>query len=257
MAGRMSSIEAIHIAPVKSLGLTQPGTVQVTPSGILEDRRLYLINRLGRLLTQREIGHLVQVKAYYQAEPEWLRLSLPGGGSLEGPLEVGEPVLTQIWGRNVEGRLVLGDWDIALSEYCREPVLLVRSDQPGQCYDEYPISLLSQGSLQELGKQSETTQSFDARRFRPNFLIFGLEPHEEDSWIGATIQIGEELRLQVVARDPRCAITTHDPDSGEPDIDTLRLILRYRPSSRAAYFGVYGTVEQPGRVSLNDPVVRV
>ena len=250
----MKSVKAIHVAPVKSLGLAYPDTVHVGPRGILEDRRLHLIRSNGRLLTQREMGHLVQVKSEYCADPEWLRLSFPDGASLEGPLESGEPVVTRIFGRNVPGHVISGDWSITLSDFCQEVVSLVMSDRPGQCYDEYPISIMSQASVQKLSEQPGPTMTPDGRRFRPNLLIEGCEAHEEDTWLGGLIQIGSELRLRIVARDPRCAITTHDPTTGEHDIDTLRIILSYRPSPRAAYFGVYGIVEQPGSVSLGDIV---
>lgn len=251
----MIAVEAIHIAPVKSLGLVHPRTVHVDLRGIVEDRRLHLINERGRLLTQREVGQLVQLKAEYQIDLEWLVLRFPNGASLEGPLEPGGPVTTQIWGRYVPGHLVMGDWNSALSDFCRQPVRLVRSDEPGQCYDEYPISIMSQASVAMLSQQSRPVgMTLDSRRFRPNFFLAGCQPHEEDTWLGGIIQIGEELRLRVVARDPRCAITTHDPDTGERDVDTLRLILNYRPNPRAAYFGVYGIVERPGTVSLGDIV---
>ena len=73
----MKTVNAINISPVKSLGLIHPTTVQVTPEGIVEDRRLYLIGKDGKLLTQREVGRLVKVKAEYQADPERLRLVFP------------------------------------------------------------------------------------------------------------------------------------------------------------------------------------
>jgi uncharacterized protein YcbX len=68
------------------------------------------------------------------------------------------------------------------------------------------------------------------------------------------VQIGPDLRIRLVAPDPRCAITTLDPDTGERDFDVPKLILSYRPSSRAAYFGVYGAVEATGTVSVGDNV---
>jgi uncharacterized protein YcbX len=248
-------VKAIHIAPVKSLGLAQPNTVHVSPQGIVEDRRLHLVNGPGRLLTQRELGRLVQVKAEYRADPEWLCLRFPDGDTVEGTLALGEAVNTPIWGRQVAGHAVTGDWNRALSDFCQQPIRLVRSDQPGQCYDEFPISLLSQASLQALSRQPRLVGViFDSRRFRPNFLLDGCQAHEEDTWLGGAVQIGESARLRVVAPDPRCAITTHNPETGECDVDTPSLIKSYRPSPRAAYFGVYALVEQPGPVSLGDVV---
>ena len=37
-------------------------------------------------------------------------------------------------------------------------------------------------------------------------------------------------------------------------MNTLRVILSYRPDPQAAYFGVYGTVSKTGRVSVGDGV---
>jgi len=248
------TVEAIHLAPVKSLGLVHPKTVHIERQGIAEDRRLYVIDQQGRLVTQRTHGQLVQVAPQYQSQPEWLSLHFPDGRSLAGPLTLGEAIVTQIWGRHVRGRVVQGDWNQALSDFCGEEVTLVRSDEPGQCYDEYPVSMVSQASLASLSQQAGETVQFDSRRFRPNLLLRGCTPHQEDEWLGGVIQIGPELRLHVMARDPRCAIITLDPTTGQRTVDTLRLIMRYRPSPRTAYFGVYGIVEHPGRVTVGDAV---
>ncbi len=250
----MIKVAAIHIAPVKSLGLAHPEAVQVGPNGILEDRRFYLIDQLGRLVTQREMGCLVRVMADYTEASQRLEIRFPSGDSLEGPVELGPAVETRIWGRIVKGHQVEGDWGAALSEFCGAPVSLVVSDERGQCYDEFPISIVSQESLQRLGQQAEGGATFDSLRFRPNFLLEGCKPHEEDSWLSRTIRIGRELRVQLTAPDPRCAITTRNPMTGEPDVDTLSLIRSYRSDPRTAYFGVYGVVERPGPVSVGDVV---
>jgi uncharacterized protein YcbX len=99
----MITVKAIHISPVKSLGLQHPATVHVGPRGIVEDRRFYLINQQGQLLTQRQIGQLVQVNAEYTVEPERLRLSFPNGATIEGPIEPGRAIGTRIWDRRVRG----------------------------------------------------------------------------------------------------------------------------------------------------------
>ena len=79
--------------------------------------------------------------------------------------------------------------------------------------------------------------------------------HEEDSWVGGRIAVGETV-LQISAPVPRCAITTQDPDTGERDLDTLRTIIAYRglTNDHDIDFGVYGEVERPGRIRLGDSV---
>jgi len=250
----MPSVAAIFTAPVKSFSLEQPASVTVGNSGIVEDRRFHLIDAQGRLLTQRQEGRLALIKAQYSSESEVLVLQFPDGNRLEGPAELGETTNTVMWGRQVAGREVTGPWGEALSEFCGSPARLVRSDIPGASYDEYPISLLSQASIDFIAEQPASGRKFEARRFRPNFLIDGCSPHEEDLWLGGVVQIGSQLRLRMVARDPRCAITTLDPDTGQRDFDVPRLLLSYRPSARAPYFGVYGSVETTGTVSVGDAV---
>jgi uncharacterized protein YcbX len=248
------TVKAIHTAPVKSLALQSSRRVSVDFRGIAEDRRFYLINERGRLLTQREVGRLTQVQAEYTPEPELLRLRFPDGRELAGEPQPGRAIGTMVWDRRVRGHILEGDWSEALSEFCGQPVSLVKSDAPGQAFDEFPISILSQASVDYLEERAGGEGALDHRRFRPSLLLQGGAPHQEDSWLGGRIQIGPELRLIVAAPDPRCAIITQDPSTGRRDLDLLRLILDYRPSPRNAYFGVYGLVEQPGMVSVGDHV---
>lgn len=250
----MRSVAAIFTAPVKSLSLEQPASVTVGYSGIVEDRRFHLIDARGRLLTQRQEGRLVLVKAQYSAESEVLTLRFPDGDCVEGQTELGGTLDTVIWGRQVPGREVCGPWSEALSEFCGSPVRLVKTDSPGESYDEYPVSLLSQASIDFMGERLTSGRKFEGKRFRPNFLIDGCSPHEEDLWLGGAVRIGADLRLRLVAPDPRCAITTLDPETGVRDFDVPKLLLSYRPSARAPYFGVYGAVETTGMVSVGDTV---
>ena len=258
----MVTVAEIYTAPVKSLAVQRRKSVQVELQGIPEDRRFYLIDQRGRLITQREMGKLTQIKASFDVASGQLDLDFPDGPALSAKVESGRAVTTRIWGRQVQGHVLLGDWDTALSQFCGEPVMLAASENPGQCYDEFPVSLLSRASLRRLGQQAEkrgariveSPDDFDVSRFRPTFLLENCEPHEEDSWIGRTLGIGTELQIQVISQDPRCAIITQNPATGERDVDTLGLIRSYRPESSAAFFGVYAVVLHPGVVAEGDEV---
>ena len=56
----------------------------------------------------------------------------------------------------------------------------------------------------------------------------------------------------------RCAITTQNPETGKPDLDTLKALARYRGRgcrpTEPLPFGVHAAVAVPGRVRLGDPV---
>ena len=250
----MASVGAIYTATVKSLALEQRTSVFVGPAGIADDRRFHLIDGGGRLLTQRQRPRLALVTAAYEPANGHLTLTFPDGDEIAGTVDSGETVRTAIWGRMVPGQVVTGDWNDALSRYCGGPVRLVKTDDVGLSFDEYPLSVLSQASIDYLGRRTAGAKDFEAKRFRPNFLINECSPHEEDFWLGGVVAIGAELRLRVVAPDPRCAITTVDPETGQRDFDMPRFLLSYRPAARAPYFGVYAAVETPGSVTVGDSV---
>ena len=250
----MRTVAAIYTSPVKSFALESRDSVQVGFSGIAEDRRFHLINDEGRLLTQRQLGTMATISASYDVETGVLRLAFPDSSCLEGSVEPAKRLRTDVFGRWVTGSVAAGDWNGVLSEFFGTGVRLVRSEGTCEVFDEYPISLLSQASVDFLGSKAGGAVRFEGRRFRPNFLIDGCSPHEEDFWLGGVIRIGPELLLRMVAPDPRCAITTFDPDTGQRDFDTPRLLLSYRPGARAPYFGVYAAVESAGAVSVGDQV---
>lgn len=248
------TVSAINLAPVKSLGLLSADQADISFRGIEGDRRFIILDASGRVITQRQLGKLTLVTAEYSGPDNSLKMTFPDGRVIEGRPEPIESTATVLWGRVVEGRLIGGDWAEALSEFCGVELRLFESDNAGTCFDEYPVSVISQASIDYLTGLTGGAKSFEAERFRPTLLLEGCEPHEEDTWLGKGIRIGERLRMRLIARDPRCAITTLDPSTGDRDFDTLRLILSYRPSVRAAYFGVYGIVESPGTVSVGDEV---
>ena len=252
----MPAIKSIHIAPVKSLALIDADTVQVGVHGILEDRRFLVRSREGVLVTQRQIGKLALVRADYCAASDTLRLDFPDETSLSGSPELGDKLETKVFRRTVSGNAVKGGWSEALSEFCGAELTLVKSDSEGDCFDEYPVSLLSQASIEHLGNMAQNGSKVEYRRFRPNLLLDGCDAHEEDTWLGKDVMIGGELRLRVEKLDPRCAITTLNPDTGERDLDTPRLILGYRSdvSGSGACFGIYAAVVTPGAVSVGDEV---
>lgn len=254
----MPTISAIYTAAVKSLALQPRTSVYAGPTGIADDRRFHLIDGGGRLLTQRQRPQLALVDSRYDADSDCLTLIFPNGDEIAAPVELAEPVRTVIWGRPVAGNVVAGEWNEALSQLCGGPVRLVKTADAGQSYDEYPLSLLSQASIDLLqnvaGAAPGHTPLFEARRFRPNLLLEGCAPHDEDSWLGGVIAIGAKLRLRLTAPDPRCAVTAVDPAAGGRDFDTPRLLRAYRPSARAPYFGVYAAVETPGAASVGDAV---
>ena len=103
--------------------------------------------------------------------------------------------------------------------------------------------------------EAGAAEPVDGRRFRMLFEIAGVEAHEEDTWLGNRIAIGDAV-IVPLGDVGRCVVTTRDPDSGVSDFDTLKLLAGYRRHgvTEPLQFGVYCDVAVPGRVRVGDPV---
>ena len=174
-------------------------------------------------------------------------------------VELGEPVTTSFYGRPVEGRIVDGPWADALSSFVGRPLRLVQPVEPGGGLDRGggAVTLLSTASLEAIREAAGADTPVDPRRFRMLFGVEGVEPHEEDSWIGRRVRIGEATAL-LRGNVGRCVVTSRDPDTGERTLATLDALAEYRgdvETTEPLPFGVWGTVAEPGRVRLGDAVV--
>ena len=252
-------VSRLSIAPVRSLGLLHPDSIELGEAGVAEDRRFYLIDSAGRLVDRIVAGRLVQVEARTDPEGTWLRMTFPDGRVIEGEVAPGEAIETDVYGRRTLGRVVVGPWAAALEPFAGRSVRLVRCDRPGGTrfkdgHVRHAVSLVSDGSVHRLAA-AMGRPGVDARRFRMLVEVSGATAHEEDTWIGGRIAIGT-AELAIMKADARCAITTQDPDTGTRDLDTLRSIIAYRGLSptRKVLFGVLGDVAVPGRISLGDEV---
>jgi hypothetical protein len=252
----MIRVDRIYIAPVKSLALAEVSQALLDKPGIAGDRAFYIIDSAGRLVTQRECGALVQIAPRYDVQAEVLTLTFPSGLVVEGLVELAEPLATEFFGHAVQGRATRGDSNSALSDFVGQPVRLVKADVPGTGFDGFPLSMCSTASLDALA-QAAGRDSVDGRRFRQNIYISGAAAHEEDLWVGREVRAGKAL-LRVKMRDPRCVMTTHNPDTGTPDMNTLKIIASYRTDQpKEVNFGVYCTVVEPGQVTVGDEVAPI
>lgn len=251
----MAIVSRLSITPVKGLALSHPDEVLVGPRGVAENRRFYLIDEDRRRYGLLRDARLALVTASYS--DGLLVLGFPDGATVKDEPRLGEAVVTDFYGGDRNGHLVLGPWNDVLSAHVGRPLRLARADDESGAIDRErgTVSLLSQASLDELGRRSGH-RVVDDRRFRMLFHVDGVGPHEEDEWIGRDVRIGAAL-IRLHDRVARCAITTQNPESGQVDFDTLREIKAYRgagSNGKDVDFGVFGEVVEPGPVRVGDPV---
>ncbi len=77
-------------------------------------------------------------------------------------------------------------------------------DRPGDAVDVHPINLVSTASIAHL---RAVTPGGDRLSRRPvSHASDGCGVHEEDTWGGRTVRVGQAL-LTVVGPVPRCVVT--------------------------------------------------
>jgi uncharacterized protein YcbX len=252
------SVAWITIAPVKALALVHRDEVELEPFGVRENRRFYLVGEDGRMVNGKLAGPLVRVVPDYEDGTGRLALRMPDGSTVAGTVEVDDAMTTDFWGRPVSGRLVVGPWAEALSELAGQPLRLVRTEQAGEGADrgsQAGVSLVATASLDALAEAAGVDR-VDGRRFRMLFGVDGVASHAEDGWLGRRVRIGEAV-VRPRGNVGRCAVTTQNPETGIPDLDTLRVLGEYRgdvETTERLPFGVWGEVVEPGRVRLGDTV---
>ena len=255
MPGR---VVRISIAPVKSLGLVHPDEVFVESGGVAGDRRFWLLDEDGRLFNNKRSGPMVLVHPDWDESTLRFALSFPDGKDVEGTVELGDPVAVEMYGAPMPSRRVVGPWEAALSEYAGRALTLLWSE-PGAVdrgLGGGTVSVVSRGSLERLREEAGVEEPVDGRRFRMLFEIDGVGAHEEDEWLDREVQAGDAV-LRFNGDVGRCVVTSHDPERGVTDLDTLGVLARYRRDGRTEPlpFGVYGSVVSPGRVRVGDAVV--
>jgi len=256
------SIASLHIYPVKGcrgIGLDR-AEVRVTglASAGMRDREWMAVDPLGSFVTQREYPRMALIEVSLGAGR--LRLAAPRMEAIELPAQ--NPTAAQdvtVWRSKVRGYDAGDEAAQWLSTYLNAKLRLVRFDpsKPRRCNpdyvgatgahtlfaDGYPVLVIGQGSLDDLNTRlvAKGEPALPMNRFRPNVVVSGLEPYEEDHL--HTLE-SDGVRLQMVKPCARCQVTTTDQQTARVGFEPLPTLSTYRRDDRlaAVLFGMNAIV---------------
>jgi uncharacterized protein len=234
----MPTLSEINVYPVKSCRAIALEAAMVTASGIAWDRRWMFVDPTGKFLSQRTHPQLARIET--QLTDETLELSAPGAGAFVLPLvERGDERPVRVWDDSCVA-LDQGDeaarWasaavggNVRLARAARITVRQAKREYAGSTpapiafADAYPLLVCNRASLDELNRRMPAPIPMD--RFRPNFVIDGLEPFAEDRI--DSIAIGT-LSLRLVKPCTRCVTTATDQRTGERAGNPLPVLRTFR-----------------------------
>lgn len=253
------TLASIHIHPIKSLGGYAVHEARLTDRGLEHDRRWMLVDRAGRFVTQREAPAMARL--HCEAQDDGFRVVDTRNGDLlllPWAFHSKATVEATVWGDRVRVRPGRPEWSTWFSERLGNELNLVfmpdSSLRPvdaryGQgltsLSDGFPYLIISQASLDDLNARLDAPLPMD--RFRPNLVIAGGTPYQEDGW--QELAIGT-ARFSLVKPCSRCTITTTDQRTGERGKEPLRTLSTYRARDGKVLFGM-------NAVALRGDVVRV
>jgi uncharacterized protein YcbX len=250
-----SRVAWISVSPVKGLALRQLEECELTEAGVTGDRQFFLVDEDDRLVNSKGLGVLQQIVPSYD-DAGVLTLMFPEGTTVSEDVHHNGELQADFWGTNLDVRVVDGPWSEAISEFAGRKLRLVKPPAPApDRLRSGAATLLGIASLRAMARHLGV-DAVDGRRFRMNFGIDGLADHEEDEWIGRRVRLGGAVVIPH-GNVGRCAVTTQNPDTGAPDLDTLKALAAYRQDAETTEplpFGVHVAVVQPGTVRVGDAV---
>jgi MOSC domain-containing protein len=233
--------------------------------GLEHDRRMMVVTPEGEFLTQREHPRLALVTP--TLNDGLLELSAPNYESVQLGIQTsGTPWLVNIWkskgvqaiDQGEEAASWFSDWLgssvrlVHIADGYKRLVnesYAVNADDHTGFADGYPILLTSEEGLQDLNSRLEAPVPMN--RFRPNIVVKGCGPFEEDTW--NRIRIGD-VELAVVKPCARCEVTTIDKETLERSKEPLKTLGKYRKQALGAIFGQNVIPLNGGSLQLGMPV---
>jgi uncharacterized protein YcbX len=188
--------------------------------------------------------------------PVWI--TLPDGAIVRSEQNDIDEILSKMLERTVEVRMP-APRAVSLEEYWPDIEGLTHRETvtdeampPETFFDLAPVHVLTTATIDRLRGLYQKGR-FEVRRFRPNIVV-ELNSAEigfvDDSWIGHSLSIGDEVRLAVTGPCPRCVMITMP----QGDLPADPGILRTAAQHNQANIGIYASVLSGGTISRGDPI---
>jgi uncharacterized protein len=241
------SVTGLYVYPVKGARGISLDTAVLDEFGVSHDRRWMIVDAAGEFITQRNHPTLALLTTALEADALVLRSPRAGEVSLPLAVDHGESRTVRIWDDVVEvldagataAAFVSRHLDVDARLLYMPDVCLRQADPayaaPGDRVsfaDGFPLLLITQASLDELNRR--LPEPVPMARFRPNLVVSGAAPHDEDRWRSVRTA---GVRLDVVKPCARCAVTTIDPATGVAGREPLRTLAGYRRRDGRTWFG--------------------
>ena len=229
----------IFIHPIKSCGAVRLSSVYVSALGLAGDREWQVVDADFGRLTQRQHQRLATVRPE-PLDHGGIRLSALDMATIDIDLPDGQPIsvttsLLKIPVTAIDAGNAAAQWFSTLTGTTARLVMLSGGTgwrlpgdldvfaQNAAFTDAAPVLVTSTSSLDWIRERAAEDVTMD--RFRPNLVVSGFEPWEEDRW--ATFRIGDAELFSSIPW-PRCPIPQIDQTSAQRHREPALVLRAHR-----------------------------
>lgn len=268
MQSQLGSVVGLWRYPVKSMMGEELNAAHVTERGLLGDRAYALVDpsngKVASAKNPRKWAKLFDCRAAFAGSPRLgekippARITLPDGTIVTSEQSDLKQILSKVFGREVTLETTAPQMP-SLEEYWPDMEGLAHRETTtdetmpaGTFFDLAVIHVLTTATIDRL-RELYPQGRVEVRRFRPNIVVevaSGEKDFVENAWVGHTLAIGNELRLNISGPCPRCVMTTLP----QGDLPKDPGILRTAAQHNQVNVGVYAAVVRGGAIRRGDPV---
>ena len=277
----LGSVVSLWRYPVKSMMGEELNATDVTQRGLLGDRAYALVDssteKVASAKNPRKWAKLFDFRAALAEPPRTgekippVHVALPDGTIVTSEQSDTNQLLSSVLGREVTLQTrepaqeevvettLPNPWTRSYEEYWPDMEDLTYRDTitheampEGTFFDLAVIHILTTATIDRL-RELYPQGRFEVRRFRPNIVVepsSGEEGFVENEWLGKTLVIGDEVRIDITDPCQRCVMTT----LAQGDLPKDPGILRTAAQHNQVDVGVYGAVRRGGTIGRGDPV---
>ena len=225
----LMNVAEIRRYPIKSLLGECPATAEVDQRALAGDRLWAIRDEDGKFGSGKNTRRFRRMPGLFELRGHSGHrvpfVELPDGRRFDADDPVGHDAVSRVLGRRVT----------------------ITPEAQTAHHDEGPVSLITTAALRRL--QDLIGEPVDPLRFRANLLIDSTQEREEE-WLGHDLQIGDQVVLRPQRGLTRCVMI----DMAQESLPEHGRLLRTVAEHHDLIFGVWATVERPGRISVRDTV---
>jgi uncharacterized protein YcbX len=263
MPGGAIRLTSLHVYPLKGAAGYDLAETSLDELGVPLDRRWMLVDAEGRFVSQRTHPRLALIRV--ESREGEIHVEAPGQEPL--CLSVSEERVMRrevtVHGKEINALIDTGEQTAWFADFFSEDLALAslpegtsrevdpkyaRGHRVGFA-DAYPLHLVSESSLGDLN--ARLRKPLPMSRFRPNLVVSGGRPWEEDTW--RELEIGGAI-LALVKPCARCPVTTVDQSRGSRGREPLWTLGVFRRYEGKVFFGQNAVPERGGGLRVGDEV---